>query len=258
MKTQPPKLAQWLLRRIAGKAEFEDIQGDIDEVFLQQLKSSGLLVAKLKYWWNTLSVTFSYALKKRKKNADHSIYYHKNSIAMFKNYFKISIRNLTKQRSFTFLNIVGLALGMSVSLLAIGISVSLFRFDEFHEKKERTYQINTFVDDNNERWWYASTFNAMGIHLKETYPFIEDVIRVKSGFNPAVEHHGTTLDYQGYFVDSNFLDVFSFEMIHGNPGTALNEPNTIVITLRKQCSLMQILWIRLSRHKWDLSGLQVF
>ena len=228
----PPALAQRILKWYAGKADLEDIQGDLDEVYGLTLEQSGKLKADFKYWTQVLSLLFSYGLKKRKSKAAYSPFYYKNSIAMLKNYFKIAIRNFAKQKSFTIINMVGLALGMSVSLLALGIAVSTFRFDEFHEKKERTYQINTFIDDGYERWWYASTFNAMGDHLKESYPFIEEVVRVKKGFNPTIQHHGTSIAFDGYFADHNFFDVFTFEMVQGNPATALQEPNSIVLTER--------------------------
>ncbi|WP_420578640.1 ABC transporter permease [Ekhidna sp.] len=227
---QPPLFAHRLLKWYAGKADLEDIQGDLDEVYGLTLEQSGKLKADFKYWVQVLSLLFSYGLKKRKSKAAYSPFYHKNSIAMLKNYFKIAIRNFAKHRLFTSLNIFGLALGMCICLLALSISVSIYQSDEFHENKDRIYQLNTFIETEEETKTYGSTFPAMGNFMKEEYPFIEQVVRINSGLDITVNHHGNDMPFNGYFVDQNFFQTFSFPLVSGNPGTVLSKPFDIVIT----------------------------
>ena len=146
----PPKLAERLLKWYAGQADVEDLHGDLDELYLSQRSNRGKFKADIKYWYQVLSLLSSYALKKRKRNSNYSNYYALNSTAMIKNYFKIAIRNFSKHKLFTSLNIVGLALGMCICLLALSIAVAIYQSDEFHEHKDRIYQINTYLSDTEK------------------------------------------------------------------------------------------------------------
>ncbi len=228
----PPRLAYRLLNWFAGSANMEDILGDLAEAYSIDHTQNGKRKADLLYWKHVLSLIFSYALRKRKGNAAYSSYFSSNSFAMFANYFKIAIRNFAKQKLFTSLNIVGLALGMSVCLLALSIAVAIYKSDDFHERKDRIYQINTFVADDENTKTYASTFNALGTHLEDYYALVEEVVKIKTGFSPEINHRGNTMNFRGYFADASFFDVFSFEMVNGNPSSALAEPFSAVITQR--------------------------
>ncbi|WP_425391201.1 ABC transporter permease [Ekhidna sp.] len=227
---RPPALAQKLLKWYAGKADLEDIQGDLDEVYGLTLEESGKVKAGFKYWMQVLSLLFSYGLKKRKTKAAYSPFYHKNSIAMFKNYFKIAFRNFSKHKLFTSLNMLGLALGMSICLLALSISVAIYQSDSWQENKERIFQINTYVGDQENTRTFASTFYAMGKHLEEQYPFVEKSVTIRPDFNPEINHHGNEINFRGYFTEQSFLDVFSFKLIKGDQKTALSSPSSIILT----------------------------
>lgn len=227
---QPPKLAHRLLKWYAGKADMEDMQGDLDEVFLLNVASEGKYKASRNYWIQTISLLFSYGLKKRKSKASYSSYYSINSFAMIRNYFKIALRNFSKHKLFTSLNIFGLALGMSICLLALSITVAIYRSDSYHEHKDRIYQLNTFIQEEDNSRTFGSTFQAVGDYMKDQYPFIEEVVKIQSGFNPEINHFGNLMNFRGYYAGDSFFDVFSFDMIEGNPSTALNKPFSIVLT----------------------------
>lgn len=230
MSNQPPKMASWLLQRIAGKAEIVDIQGDLEEQYGLDLQEKGRLKAQLAYWKNVLSIIFSYALKRRKAAAAYSPYYGSNTMSMVQNYVKISIRSFLKNKLFTSINIVGLALGMSLCLLALSISVSILESDGFHAKKDRIYQINTHITDEEGDNTYGSVYPAAGHYLEEKYPFVETALTIHSGFSTTINHHGNRVDMQGYYADPEFFEVFSFQLTKGNPRTALSRPGTIVLT----------------------------
>lgn len=226
----PPLFARRFFEWWSKKADTEDLLGDIDEYYQINVKERGKLSAQFTYFKQILSLSSSYALKKRKMSASFSNYYSRNSFAMIKNYFKIALRNFSKHKLFTSINIVGLALGMSISLLALSLIVSVFQFDEFHVKKNRIFQINTHITEPDDKGLYGSTFNAVGEHMSEKYPFVEQVLKIKNGFNPEVKHQGNLLNFNGYFVDPSFFNVFSFQLISGNPVTALAEPFSVVLT----------------------------
>lgn len=223
-------MARKILQWYAGRAYLEDLLGDLDEVYEYQCTTSSKFKADLNYWKQVFSLLFSYGLKKRMRQSDYSNYYHKNSIAMFKNYFKIAIRNFSKHKLFTSLNIVGLALGMSICLLALSVSVAIYRSDDNQINKDRIFQINTQVFWNGEEKTFASTFYAVGDHVKDKYPFIDQVVKVESNFNPEVNHHGNLMDFRGYYGSEAFFKAFSFPFISGNRSDALSKPFSIVIT----------------------------
>lgn len=223
----PPLFARKVFEWWSKKADTEDLLGDIDEYFQYNVDEKGKLKAQIIYFKQVISLSFSYALKKRKRSASYSNYYSRNSFAMIQNYFKIAVRNFSKHKLFTSINIFGLALGMSIYLLALTIATSIFRFDEFHENKERVFQVNT---DFEEDGLFASTFNAVGYQIQDQYPFVEEVVKIKEGFSPEIKHRGNLLNFNGYFADPSFFDVFSFPLISGNSSTALSEPFSVVIT----------------------------
>ncbi|MEO9870865.1 ABC transporter permease [Ekhidna sp.] len=226
----PPRFAERLLKWYAGRADMEDIQGDLDEVYRLNLNQNGGLKADIIYWQQVLSLLFSYGLKKRRKGASYSFHYHKNSAAMFKNYFKIAIRSFSKHRLFTTLNVFGLALGMSVCLVVLSIVVAIYQSDGFHTHKDHIYQLNTNIANESEEKTYGSSFHATGNYLKENYPFIEEVVSIQSDFRPIVNHHGNDLNFTGYFASEAFFDVFSFKLISGDPHSILKKPFSVVLT----------------------------
>ncbi|SMD38305.1 ABC-type transport system, involved in lipoprotein release, permease component [Reichenbachiella faecimaris] len=232
-KSSYPKPPYWISKCLqwwSNKADTEDLLGDLEEDYQYNLEDKGKFKAQLNYLKQVLSLAFSYALRKRKRSASYSNYYNSNSIAMFNNYFKIAFRNFSKHKFFTSINIIGLALGMSISLLVLSISIAIYKSDDWQEKKDRIFQINTFIADERDTKTYGSTFHAVGDHLQEKYPFIESVVKIKDGFDPVVKHQGSEMNFYGHFANSSFFKTFSFQLISGDPQTALSEPFSIVLT----------------------------
>ncbi len=229
-KKNPPQLARKVFEWWCKKADIEDLLGDIDEYFQYNLEKKGLQTARFIYFRQVLSLSFSYAIRKRKKSASYSNYYQENHLAMINNYFKIAVRNFSKHKLFTLINILGLAMGMSICLLSLGVSVAIYQSDEFHTRKEHIHQVNTYLADDSGDKTYASTFNAVGDYMEDKYPFIEHSIKIKSGFYPEFVHQGNLMNYHGYFVDEAFFEAFDFKLIHGNPNAALATPFSLVLT----------------------------
>ncbi|MEQ9300920.1 MAG: FtsX-like permease family protein [Cyclobacteriaceae bacterium] len=227
---QPPKLATRLLRSWSKGADIEDLLGDMEEEFDHRLLKDGKLSAQLSYHRHAVSLILSYSLKRRKQSAAYSHYYHSSNLSMISSYFKIAIRNFSKHKLFTSVNIFGLALGMSICLLALSITVAIYRSDEYHENKDRIHQVNTYIWNEQESKTFGSTFPAVADYMKAKYPFIEQTVKIKSGFSPEFNHHGNTISFDGYFAGASFFEVFSFPLISGDPRTALDKPFSIILT----------------------------
>ncbi len=226
---QPPLLAQKLLKRIAGKADLEDIQGDLDEVYVLKCDQESTYKANLMYWRQVLSLIFSYGLKKRKSKAAYSSFYSKNSMTMFKNYFKIAYRNLRKQKTFTIINVVGLSIGMSIALLAVAMYIDLIQFDTWHNNAEDVYRVVTEVKHAGNKERYSSSPAPLTYRMDEEIPGIYKSAHIDESFTALIDHHGNNIRVHGYYSEPAFFDLFAFQLESGTPDI-LNEPGKVIIT----------------------------
>ncbi len=147
---------------------------------------------------------------------------------MLFNYFKVAIRNILKHKTFSFINIFGLAVAMSICMLVIAMLADQKQFDQFHSKKQRIYRILSKAPDSSRP--YASTPFPLSRVLISSYPVIEDATHLVMGVGGEMLYNGRTAEVRGFFADSSFFDIFSYPMEKGNTNSALILPNSIVIT----------------------------
>jgi putative ABC transport system permease protein len=150
---------------------------------------------------------------------------------MFQNYLKIAVRNLLKHKGYSFINIVGLAIGLSCCFLIVLFVRHELRFDRFHEKSERIYRLlHASKDDPNAR--SAISASAYAPHMLADFPEIEQAVRFFTNAGPAnlkVGSEARTVD-NFVFADGSVFDVFTFPLRLGDPASALQAPNTVVLT----------------------------
>ncbi|MBD0260379.1 MAG: ABC transporter permease, partial [Cytophagales bacterium] len=150
---------------------------------------------------------------------------------MLGSYLKTSRRSLVRHKLFSFINIVGLGISMSVGLLMIAMLSDLLSYDDFHEKKDRMYRvITTSHPAGQPAVGLASTSVKAGKKIRETMPGVEKITLLRRGFNGEATIGETTLPLSGLWADESFFDVFSFRLLRGNAATALKEPYTLVLT----------------------------
>lgn len=155
---------------------------------------------------------------------------------MFKNYLKVGIRNILKYKLFSFINIFGLSLAMSVCMLIILMLADQKRYDQFHFKKDRIYRILSY---GNFRLPYATTPYPVANALKTEYPIIEEATNLTPGIGGDATYHQRIVEMRGYFTDPSFFRAFSFELEQGDKNTALAAPNSMVITRKLAKQLFQ-------------------
>ncbi|KAA9349947.1 ABC transporter permease [Larkinella humicola] len=152
---------------------------------------------------------------------------------MLRNYLKIAIRNLRKQRGFTFINIFGLATGLACCLLITLYVVDELSFDRFHEKADRIYRINTDIKFGGNDMHMAVSPDPMGPTLLKDYPQVENFVRIHGRGTFLVKQTGQTNSLREndiMYADSTLFDVFTLPLVVGNAKRALVEPNTVVIS----------------------------
>jgi len=153
-----------------------------------------------------------------------------NGGGIFKNYFIVIWRNLFRYKSFSLINISGLAIGMASAILILLLVQNELSFDQFHKKKDRIYLMysRTVFEGKPDCW--PGTPMLLAPVLKTSYPQVEEAARL-NGVGPFVltvgEKHFEAL---GNMTDPSFLKIFSFPLIKGNIETALSSPRSMVIT----------------------------
>jgi len=148
---------------------------------------------------------------------------------MLTNYFKIAYRILYRNKFFTVLNVIGLALGMSLSLLFIALLSFLHRYDDFHPHKDRIYRVTTQLQDKQENPRYASAPVGLAQKLKD-FTGVEKVVRIHRSLYGEAIYGEKKILLNGYFADPEFFQIFNFPFLQGNTATALANPNTIVLS----------------------------
>jgi len=153
---------------------------------------------------------------------------------MFKNYLKISFRNLWKNRIFSFINIFGLASGIACSLLIFLFVKDELSYDHFNRGAENIYRVvKDFVNDDGSRLPDATTPPAVAPAMQKEIPGVESVTRVfpSWGRDFLIKYQDKKLlEQRLYRADSSFFDVFTCEFIKGDAKNAFRDVNSIVIT----------------------------
>lgn len=220
----PPKLASRLLRLMLKTDLYEEVSGDLYEQFLFTLETSNTKKAKLDYCYQVMHYVRPFALKKTKSK-------HSNHTIMLRSYLLIAFRNLVKHRFHNSLNILSLAIGLTACLAIFLFTKDEKSFDQ-HRNKEFIYrlcEVQSFPGTKVQK--VALSMPGMGPTLLDDFPEILNYARVwnrgkRIWFKDALPY---PVD-QIVAVDSSFLDFFDFPLISGNRQTALDEPNSIVLT----------------------------
>jgi len=151
---------------------------------------------------------------------------------MLKNYLLVAFRNLSKNKAFSAINIVGLAIGMAACLLILQYVSFELSFDDFHIKKNRVFRINQDRYNNGKlsTQWAGGAF-APGNAFKADLPEIEEYVKIVGAGQTIANYKDQKMVIQNvYYVSDAFFKTFTFPLINGDPNTALKEPNTAVIT----------------------------
>ncbi|MFO7829093.1 MAG: FtsX-like permease family protein [Bacteroidales bacterium] len=150
---------------------------------------------------------------------------------MLRNYIKIALRNLISQKFFSIINILGLAVGIAATILLLLYVQHELSYDKFHKNYENTYRIISSVKQGEgEPMVVPVALADAGEAIKTKMPEVENACKLDKGFGNVTIDEKVFSKQQFFYVDSSFFDVFTFDIIEGNPREALYNPKNIVIT----------------------------
>lgn len=157
---------------------------------------------------------------------------------MLRNYFKIAWRNLTKNKVFSFINIIGLSVGLTCCMLITLYILNETSYDRYQKNADNIYQVGTeFIGLGNFKK-LPNTPAAMGEMMKQSFPEIQQTARLTRLFSedktllqytPNSGQIKSFYETKGLMADSTFFSIFTYNFVEGNAATALDNPNTVVI-----------------------------
>ncbi len=213
--TRPPKIAEILIKACQNDDDSYQSLGDFEEVFNDISNEEGVIRAHLWYW--------SQLIKSIPDFFETSILW---GFTMFKSYLKIAYRNLLKNKVYSVINIAGLSIGLACTILILYYVKFETSYDKYHENADRTYRI---VQEN---WTGVSV--PLVTAIKSDFPEVEAAVMTDyhSRNNKKLFGYGEKRFYEDKFLlaGDDFFRLFSYQFLYGDPGTALNEPASVVLT----------------------------
>jgi putative ABC transport system permease protein len=151
---------------------------------------------------------------------------------MLQNYFKVALRNITRYKFYSAINILGMSVGLTTCLIIILYIADELSYDTFHRNGDRIYQVGLHAKIGAQDITVSNTPPPMGPALMAEMPEVESFMRIGPYYGePAIKFEDKAFaENKIFFVDSNFFQFFDYKLLEGDPKTLLTEPNTMVMT----------------------------
>jgi putative ABC transport system permease protein len=221
---KPPVWAVRFFRWFCNDHLSEAVLGDLTELYERRRNTMARWRAEALFIANVFQFMQPFAIRGKSTPS-------LNTFGMYKNYVTIAWRTFLKSKGYSFINITGLAVGLSACLL-IGLYVKHeLSYDQFHEKASRIYRVNMELRFGDNHMHLAVANPVFGETAKREIQLVEQTTRLQ-WYGSVLIKKGNENIREGNiaWADSTIFDVFTLPVISGDPKTALTEPNSIVIT----------------------------
>ena len=150
---------------------------------------------------------------------------------MIKNLFYYSFRALKQQKSYVFLNVIGLAIGLACSLIIVLFIIHERSFDQYNVKKDRLYRVILSGKMGGQEVTVTSTASPIGPAMRDEFPEVENFLRMNGWGETLIKHENDRFIEEDFIeADSSFFEFFSIPLLRGNIKTVLNEPHAVVLS----------------------------
>jgi putative ABC transport system permease protein len=226
-EVRPPRLPRRILKLFLTSEEKSTILTDLDEYFHEIAKGKSRFISRCWYWRQILGSILSFA---------------KRSVSwegvMLKNYIKVALRNMKRQKGYSLINILGLAIGLTCCLLILLYVQYERSYDRYHENADHIYRVVEELDFSGVKRHMAITPAPFAPAMKNEFPEVKDAVRfMKGNFSEGkvLVAHGRENYYEDkwFFADQSVFEIFTFPLIKGDAKSALKEPFTVVISEEK-------------------------
>jgi ABC-type antimicrobial peptide transport system permease subunit len=219
---QPPQWPLRLLRFFVKEKYLEEIEGDMEEIFYENVERFSSRKANRIYIWEMIKLLRPNLIK------NLEFLNNLNQYGMFKNYFKVSIRGLMKNPLNSFINVFGLAAAIGIAIFAFAYARWTYSTDQFHEHKNEVYLITFSADRDGSPQQFGRTPRPLGEMLREDFTHIKKVCRVEDR-NVVMKHLDNVFHERVRCTDPDFLNMFTFPMKWGT-SQSLIDANSIILS----------------------------
>ena len=215
----PPRLAAWILRHTACVSEEISLFGDFEEEYRRRAAEHSPAKALLWYLRQILISLPSFI--------QNSVYW---STIMFQNYLKIALRTLKTHKTYSFINVTGLAIGIACSILMLMWVQDELSYDRFHQNSGELHRI--LLDSQGASATHeAVSPPILARKMREEFPEVVNATRMTIHGQMLFAYEDKTLYAEnGLLTDPSFFEMFDFPFIQGDPETALMELRSLVLT----------------------------
>ncbi|MEM7107924.1 MAG: FtsX-like permease family protein [Bacteroidota bacterium] len=229
-KPSPPKFFHHFLRWFCRQDYLEEIEGDMEERFQDNLKAFPVKKARRLYAWDTLKLLRATLMKRM--GGDKRL----NHYGMFQHYLKSGYRSLIRDKTYAIISTLGLAVGMGVCLTIAQFIFFELSYDRFHDDYQNTYRVVLREANTELQETYPDIGHAFGPTAQAVIPEVRQYVRkerfnrgaiVTNPINQRVFHEEIN---DLLFVDPSFFQVFNFPLISGNQSDLFSNKYNVVIT----------------------------
>lgn len=223
----PPRWMMKLFHWFCREDLCEAIEGDLLVAYNEKRKRMSRLRSNFHYLISVFTFFQPFAIRKGSFNP------FANSSNMFINHFKVGFRVMRRHLTYSSINILGLAIGLSAVILIVLFIKDELSYDRFHTKGEHIVRISYRLETPNSSKRAAKLPFPMKAALQANYPEVEKIARFYywGGDTPLLEYGNHKYTEEGiYFAETDVFNVFDFEFVAGTPATALEDPRSIILT----------------------------
>jgi len=222
---QPPRFGRRLLEVTCPHELYEEVRGDLDELYQRRLESSSKWKADLFYTWEALSAI-------RLQRVISSTSYDQDHTAMIKHYLKIGLRNIRKHTAYNVINIGGLAVGLACCLMIALYVQHEWSYDTWMDDADRIYRVPMEISSEGNIRGFSVIAAPVAPNLEKDYSQVENTLRLWQRGTRLVRLSDERVFYEdnAYYADPSFFAFFTLDMPEGDPSTALTRPNTVVLS----------------------------
>ncbi len=218
----PPQWPLKFLRFFVKKEYLEEIEGDMEELFYDNVEQHLIRKARRMYAWEMLKLLRPVLIKNLQ--ALHYL----NQHAMFKNYFKTSFRNLMRNPLNSFINVFGLAMAIGICMLVYAFARWTYNTDQFHEHKNEVHLVTFFANRDGSLQEYGTTPRPLAEMLRQDFPQIQKTCRVEDR-SIVMKHEDNVFHERVRYADPEFLNMFTFPLKWGT-SSSLKDLNSIILS----------------------------
>lgn len=233
MKNTPPKWATYLLTHLHPEDTLEEVEGDLEEFYVYWYEKYGEFWADIRYALSVITVLPPFVRRRKKKDNSQTLINmlsHFLSTSLLKSNLKQFSRRIAREKTYAFLNIFGLATGLTCfAFIALWISDEL-SYDSFNENYANIVRVTTTEKTETNTSQLARSSIPVAKALQQNYAEIEKTVRLEVRGEIVQHQDKQTMEPYILLADPSFFQVFSAQLIRGNKDIALKDPYTLLLT----------------------------